>query len=98
MQLALFSISYSGTWGQATLELPEFIRNAAALDACAAAGDPLGASGAAACRDLRHFPAGPFHVAVPKASYRFLKGGFLRAKYHSRKLPSFIRMIVPDET
>lgn len=31
MQLSLFSISYSGSWGQASLELPEFIQNAAAL-------------------------------------------------------------------
>jgi len=31
MQLSLFSISYSGSWGQAALELPEFIKNAAAL-------------------------------------------------------------------
>jgi sugar phosphate isomerase/epimerase len=31
MQLGLFSISYAGFWGQATLDLPEFIRHAADL-------------------------------------------------------------------
>src|SRR5262249_43678115 len=31
MQLGLFSISYGGLWGQATLELPAFIRRAAEL-------------------------------------------------------------------
>jgi hypothetical protein len=31
MQLSLFSISYAGLWGQARLELPEFIRHAAEL-------------------------------------------------------------------
>jgi sugar phosphate isomerase/epimerase len=31
MQLGLFSISYGGLWGQATLELPAFVRRAAGL-------------------------------------------------------------------